>query len=370
MFDVYPHRDGTQIGGFTRISHSSRALSPVATGQSPRAARGSAAQHSSAAYATRAAQKQSRAHRARLAFHLGPRKSSAPHCIAQRLTGRNTLLDRTQRFPARPMAVVSISEEMVRMNKQITEVMELEDKAKREVAELEQQLKAAQQRKKSRRASLLTMLQQLRSKPVTVKALEKSLIGVSVNKLRKHEHEPIATTSEQIVRAWKTIVEKTEGRAVPQSSQRGSAASHSRSPHPTPPKREAGVLDMVRDDRGRVEKRRADPDCFEDQLALTEAEMAERMWEEQMGGGSQRRKIASALTCASPSDHDSEPASPGSLKRSSAVARLREGYKQFDEKKKQRELIKLDHIPSSQRAGNKGPSGSQLGSSKVGRSRF
>ena len=45
------------------------------------------------------------------------------------------------------------------------------------------------------------------------------------------------------------------------------------------------VLDSVRDENGRVERRVAHPDSHEDQLALSEAAEAERMWEEKMGGG-------------------------------------------------------------------------------------
>lgn len=66
----------------------------------------------------------------------------------------------------------------------------------------------------------------------------------------------------------------------------------SRAPLPHTPPRPAAthpvrsdVLDSVRDIYGRVERRIADPDSHEDQLALSEAAEAERMWEEQMGRG-------------------------------------------------------------------------------------
>ena len=136
-------------------------------------------------------------------------------------------------------------------------------------------------------------LKTLTARTVTIDSLHRTQIGTTVNKLRKCEATKIAEASQGLVLAWKALVERGdrtgvrlgEAKAAPRPSSSPSQSSHPPVPRGSPlgvaVARRTDVLDSVRDDRGRVERRIADPDSHEDQLALREAAEAERMWEEQ-----------------------------------------------------------------------------------------
>jgi len=177
-------------------------------------------------------------------------------------------------------AMSLLSEDLGRLHRSLQDAASAESDAASEVERLETELRAAVSRAKAKRSALLGVLEDLKRKPVTVAALEKTLVGVTVNGLRRHEHESVAAKAEDLVRSWKTVVEggstwgalaggAAAGRAAPGSSSWGGHG--------------AGVLDEVCDEDGNVERRRAHPDSHEDQLALREAAEVERMWEEQMG---------------------------------------------------------------------------------------
>jgi hypothetical protein len=222
------------------------------------------------------------------------------------------------------------SEDLGRLHRTLQDAVSAEAVAAAEVEQLEFQLKTALAVAKAKRAELLSLLDDLTKRPVTVAALEKTLVGVTVNGLRKHESPAVAAKSETLVRLWKALVEsgKTWGSlaAGPAASSRPSAPSSSRGPSP-----KTAVLDMVRDEDGRVERRRAHPDSHEDQLALSEAAEAERMWEEMMGGGGGDGRAA----------RDEEAALKASAEK------LREHYRHIEETKRGREIEFLSKLPKA-----------------------
>eukprot|EP00310_Coccolithus_braarudii_P024170 CAMPEP_0183334746 /NCGR_PEP_ID=MMETSP0164_2-20130417/3250_1 /TAXON_ID=221442 /ORGANISM="Coccolithus pelagicus ssp braarudi, Strain PLY182g" /LENGTH=275 /DNA_ID=CAMNT_0025503947 /DNA_START=9 /DNA_END=834 /DNA_ORIENTATION=+ len=241
-----------------------------------------------------------------------------------------------------------ISEEVLRLNKRLQDAAAREQAAQREGTQAEEALRAAQQRMKQERKAIVDVLNDLAHKQMSVKALEKSLIGVSVNKLRKHDHAAIASKSEELVAAWKTLVDR-ESELKGSAQVRGGGGPPVRVPRPTAPSQgraavalQAGgrgvVLDMVRDDEGRVERRVADADSHEDMLAVDEARLAEQMWEEKMG-----TSFKSGISSGA-----GHSMSPDVSKKASAIAHLRAGYQKHVQEKRKHELVKLDKAPPQQ----------------------
>jgi len=155
-----------------------------------------------------------------------------------------------------------------RLHRTLQDAISEEEGAAAELERAEAVLRRAAARAKASRTALAERLDELASRPLTVTVLEKTLIGVTVNALRKHATPAIAAKSERLVRGWKTLVEgsKTWGTLATGGAAPAGAASSSRA--------EAladRVLDEVRDEDGRVERRRAHPDSLEDALALREA---------------------------------------------------------------------------------------------------
>jgi hypothetical protein len=222
------------------------------------------------------------------------------------------------------------SEDLGRLHRTLQDAVSAESDAAAEVEQLSSQLKLAMAHAKSKRAELLSLIDDLTARPVTVAALEKTLVGVTVNGLRKHESPAVAAKSEALVRSWKVLVEsgKTWG-----SLAGGSAASASLSGSSSSYRglgSTSSVLDEVRDEDGHIERRRAHPDSHEDQLALSEAAEAERMWEEAMGGGGNGH-----------SGRDEEAA------RKASAEKLRERYRHIEETKRGREIEFLSKLPKA-----------------------
>ena len=104
-------------------------------------------------------------------------------------------------------------------------------------------------------------------------------------------------------------------------------------------------------------------------MALREAEEAERMWEEQMGGGAGARGGAGSSSDGAPplrrtrsfSEAD-KPAKTHSRAREVAGAQLKERYQQIDAAQKSRQIVQLapNQIPK-----RKGAPGSSHGASGV-----
>mmetsp|Transcript_31821 Transcript_31821/g.102804 ORF Transcript_31821/g.102804 Transcript_31821/m.102804 type:complete len:258 (-) Transcript_31821:52-825(-) len=220
------------------------------------------------------------------------------------------------------------SEDLGRLHRTLQDAVSAEADVAAEIERLDSQLKLAHAQAKAKRAELLSLLDNLTRRPVTVAALEKTLVGVTVNGLRKHESPAVAAKSEILVRSWKALVEsgKTWGSLAGSSaaSAKPSGPSFSRGLGPR-----TAVLDEVRDEDGRVERRRAHPDSHEDQLALSEAAEAERMWEEAMGGGGGR------------AGRDEEAA------RKASAEKLRERYRHIEETKRGREIEFLNKLPKA-----------------------
>lgn len=140
--------------------------------------------------------------------------------------------------------------------------------------------------------TILSVLKALSTRTVTIESLHRTQVGATVNKLRKLEVSKISELSQRIVLAWKSLVERGDRTGAkigeisstpPSRAISASSSQHSRSPVGAGgAARHAGVLDVVRDEHGRVERRIADPDSHEDQLALQEAAEAERIWREKV----------------------------------------------------------------------------------------
>ncbi|EOD27019.1 hypothetical protein EMIHUDRAFT_449414, partial [Emiliania huxleyi CCMP1516] len=188
-----------------------------------------------------------------------------------------------------------------RLHRTLQDAISEEEGAAAELERAEAVLRRAAARAKASRTALAERLDELASRPLTVTVLEKTLIGVTVNALRKHATPAIAAKSERLVRGWKTLALADR------------------------------VLDEVRDEDGRVERRRAHPDSLEDALALREAREAERMWEERMGGGGSGGGGGGGG--GGRGDGRDEAA------RRAAAERLRERYRSIEEAKRSREIV-------------------------------
>ncbi|KAL3914842.1 MAG: hypothetical protein SGPRY_007479, partial [Prymnesium sp.] len=187
------------------------------------------------------------------------------------------------------------------------------EKARESIMEAQKALRAANDRMSKHEETILSVLKALSTRTVTIESLHRTQVGATVNKLRKLEVSKISELSQRIVLAWKSLVERGDRTGAkigeisstpPSRAISASSSQHSRSPVGAGgAARHAGVLDIVRDEHGRVERRIADPDSHEDQLALQEAAEAERIWQEKFGpdreartsGHTRLEKVASHL---------------------------------------------------------------------------
>ena len=181
-------------------------------------------------------------------------------------------------------------------HRQLQDAVQSDDTARAAHKELERRYRASQQRAKQAQEAVTQALERLSKVNVTFLGLQKTQVGVDVNKLRKHEVASVQVAADKLVRSWKSVVEQHQhhhfqptARAAPRPASAAAPGGSAHRPAEGRGAREARaaqVLDSVRDENGRVERRVAHPDSHEDQLALREAEEAERMWDAQMGGGS------------------------------------------------------------------------------------
>jgi len=179
-------------------------------------------------------------------------------------------------------------------HQQLQDAIAFDDEARTELKELEKRFRASQAKAKKGQEGIATALQRLDKTHVTFIGLTKTSAGVTVNKLRKHDVASIANDADKLVRRWKSLVEQHQARSLPtQKPPAQNPASSSAVARPAAAPSRGAVLDAVRDEHGRVERRVAHPDSHEDQLALDEAAEAERMWEDQMGSGFGRGGSAS-----------------------------------------------------------------------------
>ena len=96
-------------------------------------------------------------------------------------------------------------------------------------AELVAQLQQSRAQEQAHADGILATLGRLKSHRMTISALQTTQVGQTVNKLRKHESQPIASASSELVKAWKAVAD-TAGRAVDaagcvDASGKGKAAS-------------------------------------------------------------------------------------------------------------------------------------------------
>ena len=213
-------------------------------------------------------------------------------------------------------------------------------KLQEKLAVLHKQLKTARDRTAQADDAIAKTLTQLAQRTVTVDSLHKTQVGATVNKLRRHEGTKIAEASQALVRQWKQLVERGDRTgakigqpAQPQSRPAASPAGGGKSPVGRAAASGSGgerVLDSVRDEHGRMERRLADPDSHEDQLALKEAAEAERMWAEKMEGGLPR-------------------GTSGGGRLEAAAVQLKSKYEQIEAEKKRKHIVAIDPPPAKAR---------------------
>lgn len=222
------------------------------------------------------------------------------------------------------------SEELARLHLLLKDSVVAEAAAQREAEQAQIKLKAARTAAGKQRDAMLSLLDRLYKRPVNAAMLEKIPVGKTVNELRKHAAPAVAAKSQQVVRAWKSLVDQQHRAGATAPSPRKRPLE---SPSTSGAESSRRVLDSVCDDRGRRERRVADPDSHEDQLAVREAQEAERMWEEKMGSGSGSGGRSAALQAA--------------------TARLEARYGELAEQKQRRKVVVLNK-PQAQR-GAKAP---------------
>lgn len=254
------------------------------------------------------------------------------------------------------MSVSAPSSALSAAHQQLQDAVAFDDDARTELKELEKRYRASQAKAKKGQEGVSAALQRLDKTHVTFIGLTKTSAGVTVNKLRKHDVASIANDADKLVRRWKSLVEQHQARSLPMqrppTQQPTSSSAVARSTAAAPSR--GTVLDAVRDEHGRVERRVAHPDSQEDQLALDEAAEAERMWEEQMGSGS-----GSGRGCSAGSSSSREPpplcrtrSQDEKLQRlQEAGHMLKDMYRDIEASKKSRQAVLLEPNQMPKRKG-------------------
>ncbi|KAL1521393.1 hypothetical protein AB1Y20_021059 [Prymnesium parvum] len=196
------------------------------------------------------------------------------------------------------MALASDHENLQIACRQREDALKEAEKLKRQIHDAQKALRAVNERVSKHEETISTVLESLGKRTITIDSLHRTQVGITVNKLRKCSVAKIAGLSNKLIMAWKALAERGDRTGaklgeVPSGSTTATTHSpsrgHGRGIESGRPR--SNVLDSVHDEHGRVERRVADPDNPEDELALREKAEAERMWEAQMG--------ASRLTSAS-----------------------------------------------------------------------
>ena len=289
-------------------------------------------------------------------------------------------------------------------HRQLQDAVQSDDTARTAHKELERRYRASQQRAKKAQEAVTQALERLSKANVTFLGLQKTQVGVDVNKLRKHEVTSVQVAADKLVRSWKSVVEQHQhhhiqptARAAPRPASAAAAGGSAHRPAEGRGVREVRatqVLDSVRDENGRVERRGAHPDSHEDQLALREAEEAERMWDAQMGGGSgggggrgggsgsrggggSGGGSGSRGRWTASSDEEAEaeeaphasraggaPSRPSAQeqRRQVAGAQLKQRYEQIERAKKSRQLVSLEtaEVPKKEKRKAEASAGGSL----------
>ena len=247
-------------------------------------------------------------------------------------------------------------------HRQLQDAVQSDDAARAAHKELERRYRESQQRAKKAQEAVTQALERLSKAHVTFLGLQKTQVGVDVNKLRKHEVASVQAAADKLVRSWKSVVEQyqqhhAQPRVAPRPASAAAPGGSAHRPAESRGAREgrpAQVLDSVRDENGRVERRVAHPDSHEDQLALREAEEAERMWDAQMGGGSgggggpRGRWTSDEESEAQEPRHASRAGGaisrppPSQEQRQAVGAQLKQRYEQLERAKKSRQLVSLE----------------------------
>ena len=236
------------------------------------------------------------------------------------------------------------------LHAQLCTDMQERESAQATVQRLVAELKAARESIDASDHRIASTLRKLKGcTAVTVEALQRTGVGVAVNRLRKHGSGSVAQESRELVETWKKIALRGDRRGVkaPLSAVVGKGAVGNRDlPQPTraPDSAPRRVLDVVVDDKGRVERRIADPDSHEDVLAMREASEAEAMWEQAMGSGRGAPASGGAPTLQA-SKYD------GNSRLRGAVEGLQQRYRAADEKKRHRQIMAMPPGVAPERSG-------------------
>ncbi len=233
-------------------------------------------------------------------FHVAP---AAAAVIAPRGQGAPSVGAFARDRPplCMPMAAALPTEVLAGLHRELEEAIDAEAEAVQTAEQAARTLASARARARQQVAAMTSVLERLHRQPVSVAMLQRTGVGRTVNRLRTHATPQLAAKSTTLVRSWKLLVEQAErapaplGAPAPRRAIRRIADEDVPSPQRVGHKR---LLDTARDDHGRVERRYADPDSLEDQLAAEEAQMAEAMWEEKMGGKKGRASATAGVAAA------------------------------------------------------------------------
>ena len=99
--------------------------------------------------------------------------------------------------------------------RQLLDAVQSDDTARTSHKELERKYRASQQRAKKAQEAVTQALERLSKANVTFLGLQKTQVGVAVNKLRKHEVPAVQAAADKLVRSWKSVADRACNSAVP-----------------------------------------------------------------------------------------------------------------------------------------------------------
>ena len=142
-------------------------------------------------------------------------------------------------------------------HRQLQDAVQADEDARHELSEIEKQYRACQAKAKQGRELLEQALQRLSKTHVTFMGLSKTQVGVTVNKLRKHEKPSVQAAADKLVRSWKSIVEQHQyhHKSAPVQPAPGQPVSATPNFRGVQGSGTCRVLDAVPDEYGHVEVR-------------------------------------------------------------------------------------------------------------------
>ena len=109
---------------------------------------------------------------------------------------------------AEPSNSFNSMSDLAAAHRQLQDAVQSDDAARAAHKELERRYRESQQRAKKAQEAVTQALERLSKAHVTFLGLQKTQVGVDVNKLRKHEVASVQAAADKLVRSWKSVVEQ------------------------------------------------------------------------------------------------------------------------------------------------------------------